>query len=106
MAFPRGASLGTRERPLLRRADLGARGLREWLRPAGPRRDEERRGRSFPLTPELRALLEQQREPTAEMEKATGRIIPWVFWRVKGTGVGEDGQQTRAFYKAWRSECK
>jgi integrase len=63
-------------------------------------------GRSFPFTPELRALLERQRERTVALEKATGKIIPWVFWRLKGLGVREDGQQTRGFYKAWRSACR
>jgi hypothetical protein len=62
-------------------------------------------GRSFPFTPELRTLLEHQRERTDTMEKVTGRIIPWVFWRVKGPGVRKDGQQTRAFYKSWQRAC-
>jgi hypothetical protein len=43
-------------------------------------------GREFPFTPELRAALEAQRERVRELERATGRIIPWVFCLPDGTG--------------------
>jgi len=39
------------------------------------------------------------------MERALGRIIPWVFWRVKGPGVREDGQPVKGWTKAWISAC-
>jgi integrase len=44
-------------------------------------------GRAFPFNvcPELRAVLEAQRSRVREMERATGRIIPWVFPKSEGT---------------------
>lgn len=52
-------------------------------------------GRSFPFTvlPELAAILKAQRERTEALEKAQGRIIPWVFHN--------DGNPIRDFRKAW-----
>jgi integrase len=38
-------------------------------------------GRTFYLTPELRACLEAQRAATEALQRQTGRIIPWVFHR-------------------------
>jgi integrase len=55
-------------------------------------------GRTFPFTPELRALLEQQRERTTLMEQASGKIIPWVFHR--------DGKRIVSFLRAWKTACK
>ena len=51
-----------------------------WLRlePGETKNDE---GRQFPLTPDLRAVLERQRERTTVEEKTTGAVIPWVFHR-------------------------
>ena len=48
-----------------------------WLRldPAS----QERQGREFPFTPELRAVLEAQRERVREIEQAQAADIPWVF---------------------------
>jgi integrase len=54
-------------------------------------------GRMFPFTPELRTLLEQQRERTTAIEKATGRIIPWVFHR--------RGERIASFPKVWKKAC-
>ncbi len=50
------------------------------LEPNTTKNDE---GREFPFAalPDLRHLLERQRERTRALEKKTGRIIPWVFHR-------------------------
>jgi integrase len=46
-----------------------------------PGTTKNRLGRTFPFTPELRALLESQRASTEKTGKQQGRIIPWVFHR-------------------------
>jgi integrase len=58
----------------------------------------DEKGRSFPLTTELRALLVRQLEKTAELEPRTGRIISWLFHR--------DGKPIRDFRKAWKVACQ
>jgi len=50
-------------------------------------------GRNFPLTPELRGVLEEQLAKTRELEAATGRIIPWLFHR--------NGNPIKDFRWAW-----
>lgn len=55
-------------------------------------------GRSFPLTPELRAVLEAQRARVEAIQKATGRVVPWIFARDDGAPVGD-------FKKAWATAC-
>jgi integrase len=55
-------------------------------------------GRMFPLTPELRAVLEAQLERTRALERETGRIIPWLFHR--------DGKPIKSFRRAWRTACR
>lgn len=54
-------------------------------------------GRAFPFNayPELRAVLEAQRSRVREMERATGRIIPWVFPK-------SDGTKLVSYDPAWR----
>ncbi len=49
-----------------------------WLRlePGETKNDE---GRQFALTPDLRAVLQHQRERTTAAEKMTGARIPWLF---------------------------
>jgi hypothetical protein len=71
-----------------------------WLRlePGETKNDE---GRQFPLTPDLRAVLERQRERTVAEEKATGTtgtIIPWMFHR--------SGKSIKSFRRAWVTACK
>ena len=56
-------------------------------------------GRTFVMTPELRATLEQQRAVTEEKQKKTGSIIPWVFHRTKR------GRPLKGFRKAWLQAC-
>src|SRR5215470_15076002 len=67
-----------------------------WLRlePGETKNDE---GRQFPLTPDLRAVLERQRERTTAEEKTTGAVIPWVFHRA--------GMRIKSFRRAWVTAC-
>jgi integrase len=73
--------------------DLGAGWLR--LEP-GETKNEE--GRNFPLTPELREILAAQLRHTAEVERATGRIIPWLFH--------PNGAPIKSDRRAWRTACR
>ncbi len=68
-----------------------------WLR-LDPGETKNLEGRMFPLTPELRAVLERQLARTRDMERATGRIIPWVFHR--------KGKPIKSFRRAWLTACK
>ena len=56
-------------------------------------------GREFPfgVLPELRALLERQRDRTRAAERRTGKIIPYVFHRA--------GKPVRDFSAAWAAAC-
>jgi integrase len=55
-------------------------------------------GRMFPLTPQLRAVLQQQLEHTREREVTEGRIIPWLFHH--------EGEPIRVFRRAWATACR
>jgi integrase len=68
--------------------DFAARTVR--LEPGTTRNGE---GRMFPFTPELRALLEGQRQRIAIVQSKAGRIIPNVFHR--------DGEPIKSFRGAW-----
>jgi integrase len=57
-------------------------------------------GRTFPMTPELRATLEAQRAATETLQRITGSIIPWVFHWTKRC------RPLKGFTKAWRQACK
>lgn len=63
-----------------------------------PGEAKNKEGRTFPLTSELREILEQQRARTDALERATGRIIPWVFHR--------KGKPIRDYRKAWATACE
>jgi integrase len=67
-----------------------------------PGTTKNRDGRTLPsgAVPELGALLTDQRERTREVERQTGRIIPWVFHR-DGTPIGPRGLRL-----AWRRATK
>lgn len=54
--------------------------------------------RQFPLTPELRTVLERQLAMTREVERRTGRLIPWVFHR--------DGRPVKSFRRQWQTACQ
>jgi len=63
-------------------------------------------GRVFPMTRELRALLEA-RQVEAERLKKAGHLAPWVFVRLvaKGRGGQKSPKRIRAFTKAWKAAC-
>jgi integrase len=69
-----------------------------WLR-LEPGETKNKKGRMFPFTPELREVILSQRQLTDEVEKATGKIIPWVFHH-------RNGKRIVNFYRSWRSACK
>jgi integrase len=52
----------------------------------------------FPLTPELRQVLEAQLSKTRAFEKTSGQIVPWLFHR-EGKTVGN-------FRHPWLTACK
>jgi integrase len=68
-----------------------------WLRlePGESKNDEPR---MFPMTRDLRAVLERQRERTTTIEQAQCRIIPWVFHR--------DGEPIKTFRRSWITACR
>jgi integrase len=68
-----------------------------WLR-LEPGETKNREGRMFPLTPELREVLERQRARTEALQRATGRIVPWIFHR--------EGEPIRYFRRPWLTACK
>ncbi len=68
-----------------------------WLR-LEPGETKNGEGRMFPLTPELREILERQRVRTEALERATGQIIPWIFHR--------NGKPIKGFRRAWLTACK
>ncbi len=67
-----------------------------WLRldPGETKNDE---GRSFALTPALKALLDRQRAYTDEVERRLGKEVPWVFHR--------EGIPIHYFRRAWITAC-
>jgi integrase len=54
--------------------------------------------RKFPLAPGMRELLVRQLEEVNELERKTGRIIPWLFHR--------NGKPIKDFRKAWALACQ
>jgi integrase len=68
-----------------------------WLRlESGESKNGE--GRQFPLTQELRAVLEAQTARTRELELQTGQIIPWLFHR--------NGEPIKSIRQCWKTACK
>jgi integrase len=84
-----------------------------WLR-LEPGETKNREGRMFPLTPELRAVLERQREATEAAQRETGGIVPWLFFRVVKPGRRRNDDPTarttaepiKSFRRAWLTACK
>jgi len=68
-----------------------------WLR-LDPGETKNGEGRMFPLTPELRDVLQVQADHTRDFEKATGKIIPWLFHR--------EGVPIKSFRRSWLTACK
>jgi integrase len=67
-----------------------------WLR-LEPGETKNGEGRMFPLTPELREVIQHQLQRTRALEVATERIIPWLFHH--------DGNPIRVFRRAWMTAC-
>ncbi len=70
-----------------------------WLR-LEPGETKNNEGRMFPIStvPRLRDVLARQLARTESVEKATDRIIPWLFHR--------NGKPIKSFRRAWRTACK
>ncbi len=68
---------------------------------------KNREGRVFPMTAELRSLLEAQHAEHVRLKKAR-QIVPWVFYRMVAQGRGGEAQPKPiiSFMKAWRSAYK
>ena len=58
-----------------------------------PGEGKNKEGRTFPLDPDLRPILEALRAETTALEQKWGRIIPWVFHR--------GGRQIKSFTRSW-----
>jgi integrase len=68
-----------------------------WLR-LEPGETKNREGRMFPLTPELREVLERQLERTRALEIEQGQIISWLFHR--------EGRPIHTFRRSWLTACR
>lgn len=64
-------------------------------------KSKNKRPRTFPFgaLPALAEILAEQRERTTAYERASGKVMPAVFWR-------SGGEPVRAFRKAWRTATK
>lgn len=72
-----------------------------------PGTTKNRDGRTFPLTDDLRALLERQRADRDRLLKA-GHVVPWVFFRLvsKGRGGVKMPKRIVSLGKAWQAACR
>lgn len=72
-----------------------------------PETTKNRDGRVFPMTDELRALL-QARFVEHQRLRLAGQLVPWVFFRMTATKRGgpKEPRQIRAFAKAWAAACR
>jgi integrase len=55
-------------------------------------------GRVFPMTSELRTLLEEQRKKTDQWQRETGTINPWVFTY--------KGKPFKSYKRSWATACR
>jgi integrase len=72
------------------------------------RETKEKTGRSFPLIPRLRAILEAQRAKADEIEAETGREVEYVFFHYRESinRRAKAGDPIRDFRRAWATACK
>ena len=63
-------------------------------------------GRNFPLTPDLRAVLEAQRERVLQIQRSNGQIILWVFVHPSGEGRAAAGSPIKDVRGAWAKACR
>jgi integrase len=89
-----------------RQVDFAAGEVR--LDPNTTKNDE---GRVFPMTIELRVLLERQRAERDRLRQG-GHVVPWVFWRLVGKrGTRRQRRMTQkprsvgSFRKTWIASC-
>ena len=68
-----------------------------WIR-LDPGETKNGDGRMFPLVPDLRRVLERQRELTSRLERETDQVIPWVFHR--------NGVPLKDIRTAWKTATK
>jgi integrase len=82
-----------------RRSELTSREWRHvdftagWLR-LEPEETKNRDGRMFPLVQGLRDVLQGQRARVEAIQRATGRIIPWIF-------IQDSGAPVKCFKRSW-----
>ena len=70
---------------------------------SGAEKEKNGEGRLFPMTTELRTLLEEQNRK----RKATGQIVARVFFReAKGRRGPKSPKAITSFAKAWRNACR
>jgi integrase len=64
--------------------------------------------RLFPMTTELRELMEARQKAKASAELETKQIIPWVFFRLiaEGRGGPKKAHRVKAFAKSWKTACE
>jgi len=73
--------------------------------------EKTRRSRALPVPPALRAVIERRWTARTEYAKATGTLVPRVFWRVydgppkPGLSRG-DAVRIVDFRKAWATACR
>ena len=62
-------------------------------------------GRVFPMTDDLRRVLEGQKREVDRLAREHGQIIPWVFFRLgaKGRGGPKHAKPITSFTKAWKT---
>lgn len=67
----------------------------------------DRKGRVFPLTDALRALL-LKRQAERDAQQKAGHVVPWVFFRLiaKGRGGAKYPKRITTFDKAWNKACR
>lgn len=72
-----------------------------------PETTKNRDGRVFPMTGELRTLLDAQQAAAAQAKK-DGHLVPWVFFRTVATGRGgkKKPKPIIAFSKAWKTAVR
>ena len=72
-----------------------------------PSKTKNKEGRTFPLTRELRALLEAQHAEHQRLAKQ-GKVVPWVFFRM--VALGRSGplrpKPITSFAKAFKTACR
>ncbi len=66
---------------------------------------KNKQSRIFPFTKYLSAMLTARKRKTDTIQKAKGRIIPYVF-HVNGSPLFTAGKPVKEFSKAWKLACK